>query len=342
VPWMQELQQLGSPEDVNPGLARRGGKPKTERIKKETSYWMNANMSAPKSANGSSSSAGARTPTPTPTPPPAVALDKGKGREVTPSAGASSPAPRVDKGKAREVIPENPFSPRSEERRMSMAEEILSPEAAAEAQRRRDARAGIGSPRGGPFGTGNTNDPLSNLISMGGGRTVGGASGPSRPGNNDPLSGLLGGMGMGMGGMGMGGMGGMGMGGMGGMGMGGMGGRTASPPPPTSGGRPLGSPIQAVKAPPPTGRAGGRLSGMSGMAGLESLLGGFGGPGGGGLGGLGGGGFDPGMFGPDFFGPRDNKDKSDEGKTGTGTEGGGDDAPRSGTWSGTGIQSNFE
>jgi len=230
----------------------------------------------------------------------------------------------VDNSKARQAIPENPFSPRSEEHRMSLTEEILSPEAALAAQRRRDALAGIGSPRGGSFGTSNNNDLLSNLISMGGGRTLGGASGPGRSGNNDPLSGLLGGMG--------------GMGSMGGMG--GRTVRTPSLPPPPSGGRPLGSPIQAVKAPPPTGRAGGRLSGMSGMAGLESLLGGFGGPGGGGLGGMGGGGFDPGMFGPDFFGPRSSKDKSDEGKTGT--EGSGDDAPRTGTWSGTGIQSNFE
>jgi hypothetical protein len=212
---------------VNTGqLARRGGKPKTEKIKKETSYWMDGSNAAPKLVNGSSSSAGVRTPTPTPTPPPAPALDKGKGREVTPSAEASSPAPRVDKGKAREVIPENPFSPRSE-RRQSLTEEILSPEVAAAAQRRRDELAGIGSPRGGSFGTGNINDRLSNLISMGGmgGRTVGGASGPIRSSNNDPLSGLLGGMGS----------------------MGGMGGRTVgtpSPPPPTSGGHPLGSPIQ--------------------------------------------------------------------------------------------------
>ena len=288
---------------MNPGqLARRGGKPKTEKIKKETSYWMDGGNSAQKLSNGSSSSAGMRTPTPTPTPLPAPAMDKGKGREVTPLA---SPAPRVDKGKAREVIPENPFSPRSE-RRQSLTEEILSPGAAAAAQRRRDELAAMGSPRGGSFGNGNINDRLSNLISMGGmgGRTVGGASG------------LLGGMG-------------------------GMGGRTvgtSSPPPPTSAGRPLGSPIpQTVRAPPQTGRAGGR--GMSGMAGLESLLGGLGGLGpGGGLGGMGGGGFDPGMFNPDFFGPGSNKDKS----TGTDTEGGGDDTPRSGTWSGMGIQSKFE
>jgi hypothetical protein len=309
---------------VNTGqLARRGGKPKPQ-IKKETSYWMDGNNSAPKlvnGSNGSSSSAGVRTPTPTPTPPPAPALDKGKGRE-------GSPAPRVDKGKAREVIPENPFSPRNE-RRQSLTEEILSPGAAAAAQRRRDELAGMGSPRGGSFGIGNNNDRLSNLISMGGmgGRTVGGSSGPIRSGNSDPLSGLLGGMG--------------GMGGMGGLG--GMGGRTVgtpSPPPPTSGGRPLGSPIQqTVRAPPQTGRAGGRLGGMSGMAGLESLLGGLGGLGpGGGLGGMGGG-FDPGMFNPDFFGPGSNKDKSDEGKTDT--EDGGDDTPRSGTWSGTGLQSNL-
>ena len=299
-------------------LPRRGGKPQpqNEKIRKQTSYWMDTSESAPKLLNnGSSTSAGVRTPTPTPTPAPAPALDKGKGREVTPSADTSSPAPRVDKGKAKEVTPENPFSPSGNARRMSLAEEIMSPEAAAAAQRRRDERTGMGSPRPASFASGNT-DLLSNLLGMGG-RTLGGASGPIRSGNNDPLSGLLGGMG-------------------------GMGGRTPgtpSPPPPTGpGGRPLGSPIQqTARAPPPTGRAGGRLSGMSGMAGLESLLGGLGGLGPGG--GPGGGGFDPGMFGPDFFGPGSNKDKADGGNTGTGTEGGGDDKPRSGTWSGMGIQS---
>ena len=279
---------------------------------------MDTSESAPKLLNnGSNSSTGVRTPTPTPTPAPA--LDKGKGREIAPSADASRSAPRVDKGKAKEVTSENSFSRSGNARRLSVTEEILSPEAAAAAQRRRDTLAGVGSPRPGSFGPGNT-DLLSNILGMGG-RTLGGASGPIRSGNNDPMSGLLGGMG----------------------GMGSRAPGNPSPPPPTGpAGRPLGSPIQQTsRAPPPTGRAGGRLSGMSGMAGLESLLGGLGGLGpGGGLGGPGGGGFDPGMFGPDFFvGPGANKDKADGGNTGTGTEGGEDDKPRSGTWSGMGIQS---
>jgi hypothetical protein len=190
---------------------------------------------------------------------------------------------------------------------MSLTEEILSPEAAAAAQRRRDALMGIG----GPFGSGNNNDLLSSLLGSMGGRTLGGASGPTRFGND------------------------------GGMGMGG---RTqtnpSSPPPMGPSDRPLGSPIQqTARAPVPleSGRAGGR---MSGMAGLESLLGDLGGLGpGGGLGGLGRGGFDPGMFGPDFFGPGSDKGEADGGRTGTVTVGSGDDMPRSGTWSGMGIQS---
>jgi hypothetical protein len=161
---------------VNTGqLARRsGGKPQTQEFKKQTSYWMDSNNSAPRLTNGSSSSAGMHTPTPTPPPAPisTPALDKDKGKEVTPSARVSSPAPRVDKGKAREVNPANPFSPSSDSRRMSLTEDILSPETAAAAQRRRDARTGMG---GGPFGSGNNNDLLSNLLGgMGGmgGRTL--------------------------------------------------------------------------------------------------------------------------------------------------------------------------
>jgi tetratricopeptide (TPR) repeat protein len=332
LPWMRELEQLGEPENVP--LTRRGGKPPPKNdteFRKETSYWMDGGNSAPKLGNGSTSSAGTRAPTPNPTPAPQ--LDKGKGREVTPS-----PGPSVDKGKARAITPENPFSPSSDARRLSGAdEEILSPAAAAAAaQRRRDALAGMGSPRGGSYGSGNNNDFLSGLMGGGmggmgggmGGRTLGGSSGPTRSGVDDRLSGLLGGMGMG-----------------------GMGGRPitpSSPPPMGPNGRPLGSPIpQTARAPsPPGGRAGGGR--MNGMNGLESLLGGLGGlgPGGGrgGLGGMGGGGFDPGMFGPELF-RGSNKDKADgdnKGTSGTGTQGGDDTTPRSGTWSGTGIQRNFE
>ena len=122
-----------------------------------------------------------------------------------------------------------------------MTEEILSPGAAAAAQRRRDALEGMGSLQGGPFGSVNNNDLLSSLLGEGGmgGRTLGGASGPTRPGNNNgPLSGLFGALG----------------------GMGGMGGRNrgppSSPPPMGPSGRPLGSPVQqTARAPPPTGRA---------------------------------------------------------------------------------------
>ncbi|KAI9454174.1 hypothetical protein BJY52DRAFT_774510 [Lactarius psammicola] len=348
LPWMQELQQLGPPGDTGNVLVRRGGKPQPKNdteFRKQTSYWMDASNSAPKSNNNSSSSAGVRTPTPTPNSP--LQLDKGKGKEVTPSAEPSGPVPRVDKGKAKEVSPRNPFSPGSNARRLSLEEEeILSPAAAAAAQRRRDALAGMGSGRGGSFGPGNNNDLLSSLLGMGGmgGRTLGGANVPARSGNEDSLSGLLG-----MGGRTLGGASGPARAGNSDplSGLLGMGGRTreapSSPPPPMGpNGRPLGSPIQqTARAPPASGRApGGRLSGM---AGLESLLGGLGGLGpGGGLGGLGGGGFDPGMFGPDFFGPGSDKDKADggnKGTTGTGTEGGGDDTPRTGTWSGMGIQS---
>jgi hypothetical protein len=243
---------------------------------------MDSNNSAPKVPKvpiGSSFSAGMRTHTPTPSPTPAPALDKGKGKEVAPSPDSRSSTPRVDKGKAKEVTPANPFGPTSDSRRMPLTEEILSPEAAAAAQRRRDARTGMGSPQGGPFGSGNTNDLLSSLL-------------------------------------------------------GGMGDRNQGPPSSSSpmgpSGRPLGSPIQQTsRAPPPTGRAGGRLSGM---VGLESLLAGLGGLGPGG-GRLGKGEFDPGMF-----GPGSDKDEADGGNTGTGTEGGGDDMLRSGTWSGMGIQ----
>jgi hypothetical protein len=278
---------------------------------------MDAGNSAPKLSNGSASSAGTRTPTPALSPAPQ--LDKGKGKEVTPSAGPSISVPRIDKGKARAVTPENPFSPSSNARRLSEAEEeILSPgAAAAAAQRRRDALAGMGSPRGGSFGPGNNSELLSSLMGGMGGRTLGGSSGPIRSGNDDPLSGLLGGMG----------------------------GRTlgtpSSPPPIGPNGRPLGSPIpQTARAPSPSGRAAGRR--MSAMAGLEGLLGGLGGLGpGGGPGGMGGGGFDPRMFGPESFGPGRDKDKADgsnKGTTGASTVGG-NDTPRSGTWSGTGIQS---
>ncbi|KAH9044369.1 hypothetical protein EDB85DRAFT_1908934 [Lactarius pseudohatsudake] len=345
LPWIQELSQLGPPDTGNV-LARRGGKPQPPneaRFKKETSFWMDSSNSAPQSNHGSTSSAGLRFPTPTLTPPPQ--MDKGKGKEVTPSAGSSIFAPRVDKGKARETAPGNPFSPSSDTRRLSLAEEeILSPAAAAAAaQRRRDTLAGG---RGSSFGPGNNkNDLLNSLLGMGamGGRTLGGATGPTRSGNEDPLSSLLG-------------MGGRTLGSATGpsnndplsnlLGAGRMGGRTpatpSSPPPTGPAGRPLGSPIQqTTRAPPATGRAGGGR--LSGMAGLESLLGGLGGLGpGGGLGGLGGSGFDPAMFGPDFFGPGSDKDKADGGNKGTagpGTGGGGDNTPRSGTWSGVGIQS---
>ncbi|KAH8990166.1 hypothetical protein EDB86DRAFT_1803394 [Lactarius hatsudake] len=346
LPWMQELSQLGPQADTGNVLVRRGGKPQPpneKQFKKETSFWMDSSDSAPQSNHESTSSMGVRSPAPTPTPPPQ--MDKGKGREVTPSAGSSISAPRVDKGKARETTPGNPFSPSSDTRRLSLAEEeILSPAAAAAAaQRRRDALAGG---RGSSFGPGNNkNDLLSSLLGMGGmgGRTLGGAAGPTRSGNEDPLSSLLG-----MGGRTLGGATGTGnndpLSSL--LGTGRMGGRapapSSSPPPTGPAGRPLGSPIpQTTRAPPATGRAaGGRLSGM---AGLESLLGGLGGLGpGGGLGGLGGSGFDPAMFGPDFFGPGSDKDKADGGNKGTagaGTEGGGDNTPRSGTWSGTGIQS---
>ncbi|KAH9035064.1 hypothetical protein EDB84DRAFT_1485940 [Lactarius hengduanensis] len=344
LPWMQELSQLG-PIDTGNVLARRGGKPQPPndmRFKKETSFWMDSSNSAPQSNHESTSSAGVRSLPPRLTP--SLQMDKGKGKEVTPSAGSSIFAPRVDKGKARETAPGNPFSPSSDTRRLSLAEEeILSPAAAAAAaQRRRDALTGG---RGSSFGPGNNkNDLLNSLLGMGamGGRTLGGATGPTRSGNEDPLSSLLG-------------MGGRTLGSATGpsnndplsnlLGAGRMGGRTpatpSSPPPTGPAGRPLGSPIQqTTRAPPATGRAGGRLSGM---AGLESLLGGLGGLGpGGGLGGLGGSGFDPAMFGPDFFGPDSDKDKADGGNKGTagaGTEGGGNNTPRSGTWSGVGIQS---
>ncbi|KAH8992500.1 hypothetical protein EDB92DRAFT_576512 [Lactarius akahatsu] len=346
LPWMQELSQLG-PIDTGNVLVRRGGKPQPSndtRFKKETSFWMDSSNSAPQSNHESTSSVGVRSPTPTLTPPPQ--MDKGKGKEVAQSAGSSTFAPRVDKGKARETAPENPFSPSSDTRRLSLTEEeILSPAAAAAAaQRRRDALAGG---RGSSFSPGNNkNDLLSSLLGMGGvgGRTLGGATGPTQSGNEDPLSSLLG-------------MGGRTLGGATGpsnndplsslLGTSRMGGRTpatpSSPPPTGPAGRPLGSPIQqTTRAPPATGRAGGGR--LSGMAGLESLLGGLGGlgPGGGGLGGLGGSGFDPAMFGPDFFGPGSDKDKADGGNKvtpGAGTEGGGDNTPRSGTWSGVGIQS---
>ena len=187
---------------------------------------------------------------------------------------------------------------------MSLTEEILSPEVAAAAQRRRNALMGAGIPPCGSFGSGNNNDPLSSLLGgMGGGRTLGGVGGPTRPGNNnDPLSDLLGGMS----------------------------GRNQAPRPPNSpppmgpSGRPLGSPISQTTRTlyPPTGHAGGR---MSVMAGLESLLGGLGD-------GLGRSGLNPGMLGPDFFGQGGDKDDADEGNTGTGTEGGGNTS-RSGTWS---------
>ena len=75
---------------------------------------------------------------------------------------------------------------------------------------------------------------------------------------------------------------------------------------------------------------------MGGIGRFKSLLSGVGAFGsGGGLGGMGGGGSDSGMLSPEFFGPGGKKDKA---AAGTGTEGGGDDTPRSRTWSGTGIQ----
>ncbi|KAH9081556.1 hypothetical protein EDB83DRAFT_2309959 [Lactarius deliciosus] len=308
LPWMQELSQLGPITDTGNVLARRGGKPQPpneKQFKKETSFWMDSSNSAPHRSALSLSH----------TPPPSPQMDKGKGREVTPSAGSSISAPRVDKGKAREAAPGNPFSPSNDTRRLSLAEEeILSPAAAAAAaQRRRDALAGRQS-----------------LLGMGGmgGRTLGGATGPTRPGNEDPLSSLLG-----MGGRTLGGATGTGnndpLSSL--LGAGRMGGRAPAPPssPPPTGpaGRPLGSPIQqTTRAPPATGRAaGGRLGGM---AGLESLLGG--------LGGLGPGGWWAGRTGQN---DKDKADGGNKGTTGADTEGGGDYTPRSGTWSGVGIQS---
>ena len=320
-------------------MTHPGGRPQPKNDTesgKLTSSWTDSGSSAPKLNVNSTYSAGARTHARIPTPGsgPALQLDKGKGKA---SEEPSSSAPREDRGKAKEVTPGNPFSPSSNAPRLSLEEEILNPTAAAAAQRRREALAGMG----GSYGSGNNSDLMSSLLGMGG-RTLGGASGPNRPGNEDPLIGLLG-----MGGRPLGGhmrpsnnndplSGLLGVGGMGAHTMG----TPSFPPPAGLNGRPLGSPIQQTDwALPPSGRAGGGR--MSGLTGLESLLGGLGGLGpGGGHGGMGGGVFDPGMFGPEAFGPGSNRNRDDGGSIiGTGSEGGGDDVPRSGTWSGIGIQS---
>jgi hypothetical protein len=96
---------------------------------------MNAEDYAPKSKDLSSpgaSSSGLR-------------LDKGKAKEVSPSAESRSSTPRVDKGKAKEVYPPTDSNP---------PEEIFSPGTAA--QRRQ---------QGNPF------------VTQGGGRTLGGIPG---------------------------------------------------------------------------------------------------------------------------------------------------------------------
>ena len=226
-------------------------------------------------------------------------------RALTP-APASAPAPQLDKGKGREVVPS--MGPSVSLPRVDKGKARAStPENPFRPSSRLSQPEEILSPAAAAAAAAaqRRRDALAGMSPPRGG--------PIRSGDNDPLSSLFGGMG--------------GMGSMGGRPLG-----TSSPPPPMGpNGRPLDSPIpQTARAPPSSGRPGGRMSGMGGQ---ESLLGGLGGLGPGG--GMGGGGFDPAMFGPEFFGPGGNKGKA---AAGTGSEGVGDETPRSGTWSGTGVQ----
>ena len=103
-------------------------------------------------------------------------LDKGKGKEVAPEPGSSTP--RVDKGKAKEVHP--PFDAGSSTLGHRTAdEEIFSPgvKAAAAAERRQAGRGNTIPLQGSMFGCGpgGLGGPS---MGLGGGRTLGGSGIP--------------------------------------------------------------------------------------------------------------------------------------------------------------------
>ncbi|KAI0257037.1 hypothetical protein BJV78DRAFT_1159764 [Lactifluus subvellereus] len=367
LPWMQELNRLGDPEqmpvgDGKPLVRRSGNQPQGRNeppIRKETSYWMDPNTVAPKSTSGTTSSAPASS---------SPSVDKGKAREDAASAEASDSTPRIDKGKGREVNP--PFGPGSFGRRHA-DEEIFSPGTAAQRRFAGLGNAGAGPPSDNMFGPGG-DDFFGNLLGGLGGRGTGGMGmGPgmggrmSSPGPGSPRMGgrTLGGSDMG--GLGMGGpgmndhFGGGRFGGMGGYGMDG----------PGMDGRFGGGRFGGMGGPGSDGRlGGGRFGGVDGVGGradgFQSGVGNVGQPAPNGAGaaaemfgpgagadaaemfgpGAGADMFGPGagadMFGPGFFSPGGGYGANSEDKSGKNDDNQGTDSTtRTGTWSGMGTQS---
>ena len=289
-------------ESGNPLTGKSQGK--EDEPKKGTAHWMNANTGVSRSNNISAPSASVASGS-TPS------LDKGKGRDGAPSSEAGPSTLRVDKGRAKEV---NPLIEPTTLGRRSVDEEIFSPGAAA-AQSRLAGLGNAGSLQGDIFGGGGLrgNDPLNSLLGMGGS--------------------------LGMGGPGMGSGMGRSIGSMG-----------SSPGSPNLGGHPLGA------------------LGIPGL-GMGGGSGGMGGPGGrlGGMGGLGGGLGDMGSFNrlaeslsgnlsqlrPSHFkegggqgagnDTNNTNNKTDDVNGDTSAQGGATSqssrASRTGTWSGTGMQS---
>ena len=155
------MEESGAP------LARRSGNSQGDEFRKQTSYWMDANADAPRSNDGTRSS----TPRASSS---VLRIDKGKGKEVAPSAESRSSTPRINKGKAKEVDP--PHGHR--------VEDIMSPGAAAAAAAAQRRLVGNAAPmQGNAFGgSADGSDSLSGLLGLGGpsmgGRTLGGSSIP--------------------------------------------------------------------------------------------------------------------------------------------------------------------
>jgi len=104
-------------------------------------------------------------------------LDKGKGKEVAPESGSSTP--RVDKGKAKEVYPSFDAGSSTLGHRTA-DEEIFSPgvKAAAAAERRLTGRGNTIPLQGSMFGCGGLGGLGGPSMGLGGGRTLGGSGIP--------------------------------------------------------------------------------------------------------------------------------------------------------------------
>jgi len=317
LPWFIELQALG-------GLGEGSGNPltgkpqgKEDEPKNETAHRMSANPGVSSSND-----------VPAPSAPVAsgLSLDKGKEKEGAPSSEAGISTLQVDKGKAKEV---NPLIDPTPLGRRVADEEIFSPGAAA-AQRRLSGLGNAGSPLGNMFGGGpGSNDLLTSLLGMGpgmGGRMPGGGTGRpigsvgSSPGSPNMGANPFGGLGRTLGSMGGGSPGSPNMGAnpLGGLGIPGLG---------------MGGGSGGMGVP------GGRMGGMSSLGGglgdMDGLMGGFNG-------------LTESLFGNlSRLGPGHFREGGGHGAGNvngdTGAQGGATSQsspePRTGTWSGTGIQS---